>query len=706
MTTPERNSTWAWLEGKASAARAAYRPLVAEAELNLAFLCGNQWCTYDQGIKAVENPANQIRAVDNKMKPSFRRWVGYHLSEKPVITCFGGGQELRDTEAAAAASSVCDYLTSNNGWSEARKISISWKGIFGAGYRAPVWRQNPMRTETRQTLEAVDQPVKNPKTGKKTFVVERTVSDFAEDVVFEYLNPLTTYLFPMDATDWRKVQAVMTTDVVTLEWLQQNLEATLNKDELESCPVTQWRDDTLQYIRKLGLLADANEKGEAQERYLLIVYRENPSKAHPDGRMIVAAGGKVVTDTALPYIREARAIDPANAQNVAMGVIPEFAFSELPMALPPEAPLNEWRRIQVEINELLTDQKANRRTVGRNKVFMPKGMLDRDQWTDEHGEVIEYNPVGGQAAPTIVRGMPLAGIGQEIDQAYQRLDDTTGQQEVLRGRNPTQVRGAFHLDMLREEAMKLIDMDVAESERAYELEARLVLEMVRTRYSRQRLIDVCGRDRTAHAMMLKGSRLVTDIRVKPGSMRPRNKALLEAKIMELWGAGAFLGDDGKPNTKLLWQMLDMGTLNKSLDLEERNRVRAREENVRMLFHTDVIEPFEHELHMVHIEEHMGAMVRPEWYEGKDEPKALMLAHIQEHRRQALQQTAGGGGALDDGDMRHVRGIGTLLAQPPENNGAGPDAGAVIGPPWPQGGTSGAPTAGQPPAPAPFQGMLV
>lgn len=611
------------------------RTRVADAEMTLSFLSGNQWVeyTWEEGIAEVENLTQAIRITDNRMLPAFRRWMHYLFKERPVIVAYEGGHELRDTETAAVASSLCDYWEAHCGWEQARRKALAWMAVCGVGYVMPLWREVRMRKVRRRRLEFIEEGVEG-QNGVREFLKETWTHEYPEDVGFEALNPLTTYTFPLDADEWRKVESIMHVELVTKEWLRSNVPEAATAKIGNMAPVS--RDAV--NLEALGRIARyvspqfgySSDDTWTEDRYLLVRWWERPSKEHPDGRYVAVAGGVVVFEGKLPYVKEAREADPTDEHNVTMGIVPVFA-ADFPGRLVPPSPMGQLRDAQIRLNDLLTDQARNRKSVGRNKLLVEKGLLGAGQFTDQHGELVEI-PAGTTVPPQFIQAPPLAGIDGEINRAEFALEEASGMTSVLRGHNPTQARAAFQLEILREEAMTLFNDCAEKSEKSYCTQAKLALSLAQKRYEIGDVMSIVGRDRQGFALTWFDSCLAQDTRVKQGSMIPRNHALREAKLVELLQYGAFKDPvKGLDNTRLFWEMSELGTLNRSIDPEVRQRTRAREEAVRMLVRGEVVLPFEHEDHALHLEEHLSDLARPEWYGAPDARQAVMHAHIQAHR---------------------------------------------------------------------------
>ncbi len=615
-----------------------FRPLVQDAELTLAFLSGNQWVSSSQtrGLVPVGNETNEQRDTDNQMLNHYRRYMHYLFQDEPVITAAEGGNEVQDAERAKVASALLEHWNDNNGLKQAREEAAQWAAVSGIGYIVPSW-QKDLRRVKRRTLQYNEDGVRN-EDGQIRYVEEVEKEETRSDLLVESFCPLQVFPFPLMPSSWERVESVLTIDIVTFDWIKNNIKSDVDEDTLQA---VQSHEVNMEAIKKInqfvspefGYMTD-NPHGD--NKYLVVQSFERPTKSRKDGRYMLMAGGQIMRDTKLPFVDEARAIDPLDRMNLSMGIIPVTPM-KFPGRLIPPAPFgHDMRRAQVRINDLLTDMRQNRKTVGRNKLIYEEGQLDENQWTDEHGERVPIKP-GGNITPTYYQGAPLQGIDWEFNLASNAFEQQSGQSPVMQGQNPTQVRSAFHADILREESMSLMYQVTDEQEETYEKLAKLLLEIARRRYSTERLIEIYGQDYMGHALNFATAKINPDIRVQRGSQRPRNKANIEAKLVELLQYGAF-GQNAE-NIDQFWQMSELGTMNRAVDHDQKQKNRARNENSMMLRYEEVIQPWPHEDHDLHIEEHRGEMALPDWYAASDAVKQIMLSHIESHRELRAQQLA-------------------------------------------------------------------
>jgi len=612
------------------------RRLVAETELNLAFINGNQWCSWNssQGIQEITNDTNEFRVTDNKLLPLYVWRQSYLFKSKPVLTTFAGGQELQDSESAKVASSICDYVNENCGWLEKQKEVQRWVDVSGTCFIAPVWRKNALGKKVKKSIITEEYEKK----GKKTNIAEVETVIFNEDIGFDVFPVTQTYTFPSRANTWDKVTKIITADIATREWIENMIGEELPSDiramDDDELNLNAIENSNKMTIDNYGLVYTENTDDE--DRYMVIQYRERPTFKYPNGRFMLIVGDELISSTDLPMVDYAREVDPVDTHNLTMGLVPHFG-TKTASSLFPKPLFSNLRESQKRYNELRTDEYQNRKAVGRNKLIVGKDMIEEDEWTNEHGQIIE---VGGASsvAPQLIRGEVLQGIGEEIAREGFALDEASGRNELLKGHNPPNARSAFQLDILIENSTTIIDGDITEREQVFGKVGKLVLAMVKKNYDNQRIIQIVGEDIAGLALGFKESCILTDLRVKEGSAKVRNHAGQEAKIVELLQYGAFAKADGTQDMESVWTMLEMGSMNRNVNHKHKHRTRANKENYIMMYGLDdddtdsrLIKPMNNEEHEIHLEEHLGFMARPEFYKASEVVQAIMLAHLQEHK---------------------------------------------------------------------------
>ena len=635
----EPDDLWKELNEKRRRGCERYEKYVADTELNLAFLSGNQWVKYvlGEGITPIVNETNEIRETDDRVFPAYIRMMYDIYGDNPAITAYEGGMEVHDSMAAKAVESLCDYLNTNNGWRQARLRAGAWMMVAGTAYIMPFWKRNARYTGKKKKYEYIEAPVQTPK--GLTHLLTKEVDSYSSDIAFSVLSPMSSYCFPLDASSWNEVQEFMHVSLSSLDALERKIGRKLNEEELTPHANEEVNFRAISRINRYVShdFGYAQDFTETDTRYLEIQYWMRPCPRYPKGRYVHAYGGKIAHDGPLPYLDIARKIDPGDNFNLTMGIIPQFSYV-MPGVLHPRSPVSIWRQPQVRINSLLTDQTANRRTVGRNKLLYEEGTIDDNAYTSEHGEMIPIRPGGGGFAPQFIQAAPLAGIDAEMDRAEYSFQQSTGQTPAVQGRNDTQVRSAQHFELLRENASVVNWMVFDQSDENDCLVAKFVIEMIRRFWDDSRKLDAIGHDRAIYLAAFNGMVTNMDVRFKRGSALARNYILREEMLEKFLQYGLFNREMDPKMRTLFINALELGSLIDATDYDAPHRNRANFENLKLSM-DEAIEPRPEENHLIHVEEHNRFL---QTYEGralKQSTQALILAHIRAHNELYTEQVA-------------------------------------------------------------------
>ena len=612
--------------------------------VNLSGECGVAWSQ----SKGLLRTAKRQEPEDDRLRQHYR-WLKRKLFKtKPQLTAHPGGLELVDAKRANVAERVFDFWRVNNGWLEAEEECYRWEFPTGRAYMEVCWEKGTMPLQ-RKGLRLLDEAVERVVDGRRvrSFVDEAEGDEVEGDIGFRVLYPNGVFLFPLSAPTWRAVERIVSIDLVTRGYLEEQL-----GEAVETGGMVPWKAGQVDY-REMDALMEltggewAEKPRRGDELFLLVQSRERPNHRRLRGRLLVACGGVVLRDEELPYVDEAREIDPTNAFNLAMGVIPWFAERVVGSLLPP-APATILRGKQRQILEYMRLIQQNRYAVGLNKVFAQEGTFERQKWTDENGQILTYNNSSSRNPPTMIQGQPLLGAEQEKAALERSFDESAGRPTVLRGDNPPQVRGAFHLQILYEEASEILALEINAREKFAEQVGRLALAVWRRRASREQVLRIYGRERASHVWAWMGLDIAADLRVVEGSAMPRNHSAIVAQLVELLHYGAFTKDDGKPDYQAFWSMLELGVVNRAVQAKHMHRLQAENNFSEMLYGGKLVYPEAEEEHAIHIEVFRELMASPEYTRAEDGVKAVLKGHLQLRTEMFAEQAVGGAGIMGGG----------------------------------------------------------
>jgi hypothetical protein len=180
-------------------------------------------------------------------------------------------------------------------------------------------------------------------------------------------------------------------------------------------------------------------------------------------------------------------------------------------------------------------------------------------------------------APRPLDLQPLPSyVLQEIDRLQQDMDDISGQHEISRGQNPSQVTAATALSFLQEQDESKLYYSIASIEEMVEKIGKHYLKFVIQYWDVPRMVRVTGTDGAFEAAQWKGSELRgnVDIRVESGSALPKSKAAKQAFLMDVFKMGAI-------EAPMFLELLDLGGIEKAYEDFLVDKRQAQRENFKM-----------------------------------------------------------------------------------------------------------------------------
>jgi len=369
------------------------------------------------------------------------------------------------------------------------------------------------------------------------------------------------------------------------------------------------------------------------ERFLLLQYRERPSKSDPDGRILITCGAAVIYKGPLPYVEEARKADPYDTQNISMGLCPMTSFYSPGRLIPPSF-MAHIMPFQKEINNLLTDM-AQSRKANRPRTFITEDALaDQQRLTDEIGQVIKLRP--NSAPPVSVPGLAMPGIYEELNIWTQAGNQAGGRPPILQGQSGANVRSAFQAAQEKEEAQSPLRAAAGQIEACMTNAIKLSLAIFRSYGTIEQMQRIYGEDHAGDVNAWWNGNLQTDVRVQTGSLTPRNYATIQYQIFELIKVGAFHKRDQSPlDLRKLWKMLKLGTTNPDVEGDELQIAAVDRENAKIMRGIMVMRnPWDDD--NIHAEYHRAYMQRREFGEAPEEIRTIFAAHLLEHENKQAQ----------------------------------------------------------------------
>lgn len=204
-----------------------------------------------------------------------------------------------------------------------------------------------------------------------------------------------------------------------------------------------------------------------------------------------------------------------------------------------DEPLNTHARpIQKELNRTISQIVEYKNLTLRPRVWAPIGSVQRRKLTTEVGQIIEYQPIGGQK-PEIEQlpSMPPY-IFEHLKGLQDRLDRLYNMSAVSRGEVPPNVEAGVAIDLLQETAVDMMSPTISRMEEALCKAGKVMVSLAKEYYIEPRMMKIIGSGGVVQVHQFQNSDIDSDVDfyAEAGSGIPRTRAGRESRILSLVNA--------------------------------------------------------------------------------------------------------------------------------------------------------------------------
>jgi hypothetical protein len=499
--------------------------------LNLAFYFGRQYVQFlgaglggNSAIKLItpKAPPWRVRLVVNRIRPIIRTEIAKLTAQRPTAYVVPASGEDQDKAAAKAAEQIWNAAYRDLEVHKLVRRSLWWGTICGNAYIKSYWDQSGEGGQGSVKMEVVS-PF-------HVFVPDLSVEEIEEQ----------PYIIHSTIKDIGYVKRTYGIDVTA---------SMAAEDEI--------LDQTFMNIQ-----TDANVNKKDSVLCHEVWIKPGGHKLFPAGGLLTVIGGQVVQRMDnFPYPHGEYPF--AKFDHVQTGKY--YSDSVVTDLIPLQRELNRTRSQIVEAKNLMS----------KPQLLAAKGSVEPRKITSEPGQVVLYQPGLPPPTPLPLQALP-SYVLQEVDRLVQDMDDVSGQHEITRGQNPSQVTAFSALSYLQDQDESKLASSIASVEEYVEKVARLYLKYVVYFWDLPRTVRVVGRDKMVDAAAWKGSDLRgnTDIRVEHGSAIPLGKQQKQAFLLDLFKLGAL-------DPSMLFELLEMNDLHDANSEFLVDKQQATRENILM-----------------------------------------------------------------------------------------------------------------------------
>lgn len=580
--------------------RAERRNLERSWQLNMNFVCGNQYCDLDGAGEIIEEDKKyywQFRRVFNHIAPIVDTRLSKLSRIRPALTVRAASDDEDDRRSATLASTILAAVQEDADMDGVVSKATIWSEICGTGFYKIMWNADKGKV------------VGVSADGAK--LKEGTV-----DVVA--VSPFEIYPYCLSAESVEDQLSIIHARAVSVDDIFAMYGVRLegrNIDEFALAPIGVNYNSPAHMPHLTGV----------KRGYEVVLERyERPTYDLPEGRLAVVAGGKLLYEGPLPYINgeENTRTYPFVKQVAVPAPGSFFGMSVVERLIPLQRAYNAVKNRKHEF--------LNRITMGT--VAVEDGSVDADELAEDGlvpGKVIVYRQ-GTQPPEMLQLGNVPDEFWKEEESLLNEFTKISGTGNLSENADSfSGITSAAGLQLIIDQDDARLNCAYAEIKRALKTIGRHILRIYRQFASDLRLMKYTGGN-TVNLICFKGSDISSDdVVFEADTDLNMTAAQKRTVIYEMLDKGLFNGEDGKigvaAKNKIL-ELLGYGCLAGERDLGALNRARACEENLKM--RTKEAEVKEYDDHLSHIAEHTAYLLS----ENLQKPvEQRIYGHVLKHK---------------------------------------------------------------------------
>lgn len=596
--------------------------------LNANFLAGNQNIDIDPvGNRLVEEASVEIRdnerQVFNRVAPLMDtrqanlKSVHYDMVVNPRT------DEADDEAKAKVSTKLLQYDQDRNSFQAQVDKLISWSELCGTAFTLSWWDKNAGDKVATciQQIEGIDGEG-NP------CILEIPQDVHSGDVSFGLLSAYEVFPDSLEVQEVADQHDIITEQVLDIETIKDVYGVDVDPTDCETYQLTPVPTGTTGHGRQNTVLGVSHGTRGGCEKVL--TYYENPSKAHPRGRLIIVIADKIAFYGELPG-----------------GIMPIVAFKAkiVPGLFYGKSVIQELIPLQRAYNRIENKILDYIHTTANAPWLTPEGSIDVDEIEAaggiESGSIIEYNPALGK--PDIVSyPNPPSILSEKSARIASDMEYTAGvSQLMVYGSAASNASGAA-LDTRREIDMTRMSLTADNIRNGIIEMAKIWLKLNKEFSTGYRTMLIAGGNDIGSVFAWCADDINSfDVKFSAENELRHSKDKQREDFLQLYQLGLYVDDNGqisrefKRKMRELYSFGNLEDLNSLDDLQENN---AKRENYYFAAGA-VPSRYKYDDDAIHLEQHLRYALSAEFRkirERSPELCELFDQHIEEHRAQIQQ----------------------------------------------------------------------
>jgi len=518
--------------------------VLRQIQINRSFFKGDQWIKWDNIRKTVYVPeprANERRYTYNKIKPLILTLLAKLTKNRVQIEVLPDTNDDERIEVANAGYKFLKYQ-----WQEDRmdhksrrlKLHMLVDGMPALKVFVDKTKGEDIPIEAaEELLEELEERDIPTKTGK---------------IVTQVVDQMQYYIDPTAE------------DIEEIKWVVH--EFPKDVDEIFDEYGVKVEPEEIQVRASFELSLSADPRKKFYNHAMVREYWEWPSAKYPNGRKITTAGGQLLDNDENP------------------GENPWIFFPMIPVpgSAIADGIVKDLTTPQLSYNVKRTAEARMLEEIGIGKWMVPiNSVEDESELSDEISGIVHYTPINGLKPNRENGPEPGNGWQNAMERDEADMEDISGAHEISQGSVPKGVDTYGGLQLLVEQDETKLAIAAHSYEEGIKKWGEKVLRLVKKHFPEEQMLRIVGENGEIEAFAFSGADLSGNevVDVVPGSSLPEVRAVRDAKIFQMWGAGMFVDPKtGVADVRKVTRMLGQSISSSYFDDAELDENKAKMEN--------------------------------------------------------------------------------------------------------------------------------